>query len=98
MGDGEVKNHLRARPHEPKREVVNRAAYGLTSPLQGERGGILQTANNYLAETLSNTRQERTFQRLKPKGFRDGGYLFLKQVLDAFHLSNDDQVVRISTS
>lgn len=68
MGDGEVKNHLRARPHEPKREVVNRAAYGLTSPLQGERGGILQTANNYLAETLSNIRQERTFQ---PSNRRD---------------------------
>lgn len=47
----------------------------VTSPLQGERGGILQTANNYLAETLSNIRQERTFQRLKPKGFRDGGLL-----------------------
>jgi hypothetical protein len=95
IGDGEVKDHLRARLREPNREAVNRAAYELASLLQGERGGILQTVNNYFAETLSKIREERTFQRLKAKGFRDGSYLSLKQVVGAVHLSNEDQAVEI---
>ncbi|PKX97711.1 dynamin-like protein [Aspergillus novofumigatus IBT 16806] len=84
IGDEEVKDHLSARLREQNREAVNRAAYELTNLLQ---------VNNYFAETLSNIREERTFQRLKAKGFRDGGYLSLKQVVGAVHLSNEDQAV-----
>ncbi|GIJ86342.1 hypothetical protein Asppvi_005229 [Aspergillus pseudoviridinutans] len=86
IGDEEVKDHLRARLRQQNQEAVNRSAYELASLLQDERGGILQTVNNYFAETLSNIREERTFQRLKAKGFRDGSYLSATR-------GNEDQAV-----
>lgn len=91
--DEEVKDHLRARLREQNREAINRATYELASLLQGERGGILQTVNNYFAETLSNIRQERTLRRLQANGFCDGGYFSVEQVVGAVHLSNEDQAV-----
>ncbi|RLM00109.1 hypothetical protein CFD26_107993 [Aspergillus turcosus] len=94
IGDEGIRDHLMARLREQNQAAVKRAADELTSLLQGERGGILQTVNHYFAQTLSNIRQERIFSRLKANGFRDAYYdLSLKQLVGAVHLSNEDQAV-----
>lgn len=65
----------------------------LSTILKDERGGILQTVNQYYAESLSTIREERVVARLKAKGFDDGSNFNMARVLASVHLSNEDQAV-----
>jgi hypothetical protein len=64
--------------------------------LRDEKEGILQTVNNYFAETVSSIREERVRARLYDMGLQDDNMVYsvsLNQVMSRLHLSNEDQAV-----
>lgn len=78
----------------PGEKMVNASAREqLSTILNDERGGILQTVNHYFADTLSTIREDRILARLKASGFDDGSRFITSQVMKPVHLSNEDQAV-----
>lgn len=63
--------------------------------LNSELGGILQTANHYFADTLSQIREERAMARLRHMGLHDGQHITvnLRAMVRRGHTSNKDQAV-----
>jgi Dynamin central region len=63
--------------------------------IKDEMEGILQTVNHYFADTLTASRKDRILCRLKKLGLNDdcGQSVFLKDITNTTHLSNEDQAV-----
>ncbi|GAM33409.1 interferon-induced GTP-binding protein [Talaromyces pinophilus] len=63
--------------------------------LEDERGGILQTVNHYLAETLAKIRSDQEIQRLKKAGYEEGNEYIMR--IEDLHttrnISNDESAV-----
>ncbi|KAL4994952.1 P-loop containing nucleoside triphosphate hydrolase protein [Aspergillus recurvatus] len=93
--DDDLKQNLRARLQGLERSAFGRAKDYLMQILRDEKGGILQTVNNYFAETVSSIREERVRARLCEMGLQDDEHysLNIDQVMSGLHLSNEDQAV-----
>lgn len=75
---------------------INKSAWGeLHALLKGEQEGILQTANHYFADTLSQIRDEHAIARLRSMGLQDGQQFIpnLQMMIKRAHISNEDQAV-----
>jgi hypothetical protein len=94
--DDDLKQNLRARLQPLERSAFGRAKGCLMQILRDEKEGILQTVNNYFAETVSSIREERVRARLYDMGLQDDNMVYsvsLNQVMSRLHLSNEDQAV-----
>jgi hypothetical protein len=76
-------------------EGHSKADEELRKLLEDERGGILQTVNHYLAETLAKIRSDREIQRLKKAGYEEGNEYIMR--IEDLHttrnISNDESAV-----
>jgi hypothetical protein len=65
--------------------------------LDDERAGILQTANDLFAQSLTGSRKDRVLARLNKARINDSldeeGKVNLEMLTEAIHLSNEDQAV-----
>ncbi|PYH75340.1 P-loop containing nucleoside triphosphate hydrolase protein [Aspergillus uvarum CBS 121591] len=93
--DDDLKRNLMARLRELEMSAFGRAKDYLMQILRDEREGILQTVNNYFAETVSSIREDRVRARLSEMGLQDSSYTSttLNQMMSRLHLSNEDQAV-----
>lgn len=76
-------------------EGHSKADEELRKLLEDERGGILQTVNHYLAETLAKIRADREIQRLKDAGYEEGREytLRIEDLHTTRNISNDESAV-----
>lgn len=76
-------------------EGHSKADEELRKLLEDERGGILQTVNHYLAETLAKIRSDRVVQRLKDAGYQKGYEYKMNfdKLAATRNISNDDSAV-----
>lgn len=93
ISDDELRLKLMAKLSRGHQKTDDSAKEQLSTILNDERGGILQTVNHYFADTLSSIREERVLARLKAAGCRDGYEIDLANILRSVHLSNEDQAV-----
>ena len=93
ISDENMRQQIQAKLSREEKKTHERATKQLSIILNDERGGILQTVNHYIADTLSAVRQDRVLARLRSMGFQDGTAFNLNQVLKSVHLSNEDQAV-----
>jgi hypothetical protein len=91
--DEGMRQKLKSMLYKREQSAFNSASKELDVILKDERGGILQTANHYFADTLSAVREERVLARLKAAGCSNGFGLDIDKVLKSVHLSNEDQAV-----
>ena len=93
--DPQVLQNLRQflRPHIL--DGHSKAHEELRKLLHDERGGILQTVNHYLAETLARIRSDRAIQRLEDAGYKKGIKYDMvpEQIAATTNISNDDSAV-----
>ena len=73
-------------------EGHSKAEEELCKLLEDERGGILQTVNHYLAETLAKIRSDRVVRRLIDAGYKEGHEYRIKfeNLATTSNISNDD--------
>lgn len=76
-------------------EGHSKADEELRKLLEDERGGILQTVNHYLAETLTKIRSDRVIRRLKDAGYEEGHEykVKFKNLAATSNISNDDSAI-----
>lgn len=76
-------------------EGRSKADEELRNLLENERGGILQTVNHYLAETLAKIRSDREIQRLKKAGYEEGNEYItsIEDLHTTKNISNDGSAV-----
>lgn len=93
--DEEVRRKLNTRLEPHHRLAEDKAFSELRNLVKDEQGGILQTVDPSFADTLAQTRQERTLARLASMGLRDGDQcqVNFQTMLEQSRLSNEDQVV-----
>lgn len=91
--DNEVRRKIQARLEAHMVGARERAYIELQALLKDEQEGILQTANHYFADTLSQIRDERAISRLRSMGLYDGQHatVNLQSMLKRGHISNEDQ-------
>lgn len=95
VGDPHVLQNLEQFLRPNILEGHSKADEELRKLLDDERGGILQTVNHYLAETLAKIRSDRAVQRLKNAGYYNGSHhnLNIEKLAAVGHISNDDTAV-----
>ncbi|KAF2032549.1 dynamin [Setomelanomma holmii] len=93
ISDNDMREQLQAKLSQAEAEFRGSAIAQLSTVLNDERGGILQTVNHYFADTLSSVRQDRILARLRAMGIQDGATFNMNAVLKGVHLSNEDQAV-----
>ncbi|KAL3482061.1 P-loop containing nucleoside triphosphate hydrolase protein [Aspergillus californicus] len=93
--DDDLRQNLRARLQGLEMSAFGCAENYLMQILKDEKEGILQTVNNYFAETVSSVREDRVRARLGDMGVQDGEHHLVNfnQMMSSLHLSNEDQAV-----
>lgn len=92
--DEDVKAKLAARLAHIQEEAFNKATSDFSRVLEDERGGILQTVNDYYADTLNTIQEQRVLERLQEIDFENKDpETNLEEVMKTVHLSNEDQSV-----
>lgn len=93
--DDDVRRKLNNRLEPYQRATEDKAIAEIRNLLKDEQGGNLQTSDPTFAETLIQTRQERTLARLAAMGIRDGEQcqVSYRDLLEQARVSNEDQVV-----
>jgi hypothetical protein len=93
--DEELRRNLRARLQRLETSAFRSAEDYLSQLLQDERGGILQTVNNYYAQNIASIREERMRARLGALGIQDNHQQLvnIQPLMGGIHLSNDDQAI-----
>jgi hypothetical protein len=93
--DEDLRGNLRARLQRLETSAFRSAEDYLSQLLKDERGGILQTVNNYYAENIASIREERMRARLGSLGIQDNHQqsVNIQDLMGRIHLSNDDQAI-----
>jgi hypothetical protein len=93
--DEDVNEKLQSLLVVQEKETSSTTHNQLLQILNDERGGILQTANHYYAETISSIRQERVAARMSRIDLGTSHHISVDvyKITKGIHLSNEDQTV-----